>query len=71
MVKTGLLQFNNQHESYKAVSYTFQSCTKRLDFRHRKEIDLLIEWLSIEFIKHSIGIMAVYLNHLERELGIM
>lgn len=57
MVKTGLLQFNYQHESYKAVRYTFQSCTKRLDFRHRKEIDLLIEWVSIEFMKQSIGII--------------
>lgn len=53
MVTSGLLQFHNRPESYKAVRRSPRSCTKGPHLRHREEIDPLIERLSREFVKHS------------------
>lgn len=48
------------------LRHSFQSCTKGPDLRDSEEIDLLIAWLSMEFVKHSKGIMAVHPKSLRK-----
>lgn len=63
IVATGLLQFDDQPENYRAWKASFLSATRDLNLTAKEEMDLLVKWLgaqSGEQVKH---IRAVHVNN--------
>ncbi|XP_034385776.1 uncharacterized protein LOC117729138 isoform X1 [Cyclopterus lumpus] len=63
LVATGLLQFNDRPQNYRAWKRSFQNATRGLDLTPSEEMDLLFKWLgkaSAEQVEH---IRAIHINH--------
>lgn len=63
LVTTGLLQFNDQPESYKAWRSSFLNAVRGLDLTCSEEMDLLVKWLGKESAEHAKRIRSVHISH--------
>ena len=68
LVTTGLMQFNDQPQSYRAWQRSFQNAVRGLDLTFSEEMDLLVKWLGKESTEHAKRIRAVHVNHPDRGL---
>ncbi|XP_034384940.1 uncharacterized protein LOC117728244 isoform X1 [Cyclopterus lumpus] len=50
LVATGLLQFNDRPQNYRAWKRSFQNATRGLDLTPSEEMDLLFKWHPISFL---------------------
>ena len=65
LVATGLVQFNDKPQNYRAWKRSFQNATVDLDLSPSEEMDLLLKWLGKESAEHVEQIRAVHINHPE------
>ncbi|KAK7882975.1 hypothetical protein WMY93_029149 [Mugilogobius chulae] len=63
LVTTGLLQFNDQPESYRAWRKSFCNAVRGLDVTCNEEMDLLVKWLGKESSEHAKRIRSIHINH--------
>lgn len=63
LVSTGLLQFNDKPQNYRAWKRSFLSATSGLDLTASEEMDLLLKWLGKESKEHAEQIRAIHVNH--------
>ncbi|XP_060745195.1 uncharacterized protein LOC132858752 [Tachysurus vachellii] len=63
LVSTGLTQFNDRPETFRAWRASFINVTKQLDLSPSEEMDLLVKWLGCESAEHVKRIRAVHINH--------
>ncbi len=63
LVSTGLMQFNDHPEIFRAWRASFINATKDLNLSPSEEVDLLIKWLGREPAEHARRIRAVHINH--------
>lgn len=63
LVATGLLQFNDRPQNYRAWKRSFQNATRGLDLTPSEEMDLLFKWLGKESSEHVEHIRAIHINH--------
>lgn len=63
LVTTGLLQFNDQPESYRAWRRSFLNALRGLELTPSEEMDLLVKWLGKQSAEHARRIRAVHVNH--------
>ncbi|XP_043105115.1 uncharacterized protein LOC122351832 [Puntigrus tetrazona] len=63
LVATGLLQFNDKPQNYRAWKRSFQSATADLNLTSSEEMDLLLKWLGKESAEHVEQIRAIHINH--------
>lgn len=68
LVTTGLTQFNDQPQSYRAWQQSFQNAVRGLNLTYSEEMDLLVKWLGKESSEHANRIRAVHVNHPDRGL---
>lgn len=68
LVTTGLLQFNDKPQIYRAWRRSFQNATGGLDLAASEEMDLLCKCLGKESAEHVEQIRAMHINHPEAEL---
>ena len=68
LVSTGLLQFDDRPENYRAWRTSFFNAVRGLDLSPSKEMDLLVKWLGQESAGHAKRIRAVKINQPERGL---
>ncbi|XP_067273612.1 uncharacterized protein [Pseudorasbora parva] len=63
LVSTGLTQFNDHPETFRAWRASFINATKDLNLSPSEEMDLLVKWLGCESAEHAKRIRAVHINH--------
>ncbi|XP_048868217.1 uncharacterized protein LOC125740722 isoform X1 [Brienomyrus brachyistius] len=63
LVSTGLTQFNDQPENFRAWRASFLNVTKDLDLSPSEEMDLLVRWLGCESAEQARRIRAVHINY--------
>ncbi|XP_057696128.1 uncharacterized protein LOC130918450 isoform X1 [Corythoichthys intestinalis] len=63
LVATGLLQFNDKPQNYRAWRRSFQNATQDLNLTPSEEMDLLLRWLGKESSEHVEQIRAIHINH--------
>ncbi len=68
LVSTGLLQFDDRPESFRAWRASFLNAIRGLDLSPSEEMDLLVKWLGNESAGHARRIRAVNVNQPERGL---
>lgn len=68
LVSTGLLQFDDRPESFRAWRASFLNAIRGLDLSPSEEMDLLVKWLGNESAGHARRISAVNVNQPERGL---
>ncbi|XP_062413903.1 uncharacterized protein LOC134105319 [Pungitius pungitius] len=71
LVSTGLLQFDDRPESFRAWRASFLNAIRGLDLSAGEEMDLLVKWLGHESAGHARRIRAVNVNHPERGLAMV
>ncbi|XP_034057918.1 uncharacterized protein LOC117536928 [Gymnodraco acuticeps] len=69
LVATGLLQFNEKPQNYRAWKRSFQTATRGLNLTPSEEMDLLHRWLGNEARQHVEQIRAIHINHPEAGLA--
>lgn len=62
LVTTGLLQFNDQPESYRAWRRSFLNAVRGLELSYNEEMDLLVKWLGKESAEHAKRIRSIHIN---------
>ncbi|KAI7789362.1 hypothetical protein IRJ41_022847, partial [Triplophysa rosa] len=62
LVNTGLLQFNDQPESFRAWQRSFQNAVSGLNLTPSEELDLLVKWLGKESAEHAKRMRSVLIN---------
>ena len=62
IVATGLLQFNDKPQSYRAWKRSFENTVRGLDLTASEEMDLLFKWLGKESAEHVEQIRAIHIN---------
>ena len=68
LVSSGLLQFNDQPESYRAWKASFFNAIRGLKLTDSEEMDLLLKWLGTESAAQVRRIRAVHIHYPERGL---
>ncbi len=68
LVSSGLLQFSDHPESYRAWEVSFLNAIRGLDVTESEEMDLLVKWLGAESAEHVRRIRAVHVHCPERGL---
>ncbi len=63
IVASGLLQFNDKPQSYRAWKCSFENAVRGLDLTASEEMDLLPKWLGKESAEHVEQIRAIHINH--------
>ncbi|XP_060782945.1 uncharacterized protein LOC132890172 [Neoarius graeffei] len=63
LVATGLLQFSDKPQNYRAWKRSFQNATRGLNLTPSEEMDLLFKWLGKESAEHIEHIRAIHINH--------
>ncbi|XP_073769028.1 uncharacterized protein [Danio rerio] len=63
LVSTGLLQFNDKPQNYRAWKRSFQNATFDLNLTPSEEMDLLLKWLGKESAEQVEQIRAIHINH--------
>lgn len=63
LVSTGLTQFNDQPETFRAWRASFINATEDLNISPSEEMDLLVRWLGRESAEHAKRIRAVHINY--------
>ncbi|XP_053086862.1 uncharacterized protein LOC128317648 [Pangasianodon hypophthalmus] len=63
LVATGLLQFNDKPQNYRAWKCPFQTATTDLNLSPSEEMELLLKWLSKESAEHVEQIRAIHINN--------
>lgn len=63
LVSTGLAQFDDRPESYRAWQSSFINAIKDLDLTPSEELDLLVKWLGKESVEHVRRIRSVHINN--------
>ncbi len=63
LVSTGLTQFNDHPETFRAWRVSFINATRDLNLAPSEEMDLLVKWLGCESAEHAKRIRAVHINH--------
>lgn len=71
LVATGLLQFNDKPQNYRAWKRSFQTATSGLDLTPSEEMDLLLKWLGKESGENVEQIRAIHINHPEAGLAMI
>ncbi|XP_015230161.1 PREDICTED: uncharacterized protein LOC107084717 isoform X2 [Cyprinodon variegatus] len=71
LVATGLLQFNDKPQNYRAWKRSFKSATLALDLSPSEEMDLLLKWLGRESVQHVEQIRAIHINHPQAGLNMI
>lgn len=66
LVSTGLIQFDDRPESFRAWRASFLNAFKGLDISTGEETDLFVKWLGNESAGHVRRIWAVIVNQPER-----
>lgn len=61
-LNTGLIQFNDQPESFRAWQRSFQNVVSGLNLTPSEEIDLLVKWLGKESAEHAKRMRSVHIN---------
>ena len=62
IVATGLLQFNDKPQNYRAWKRSFENAVRGLDLTASEEMDLLFKWLGKESSEHVEQIRAIHIN---------
>lgn len=62
LVNTGLIQFNDQPESFRAWQRSFQNAVSGLNLTPSEEMDLLVKWLGKESAEHAKRMRSVHIN---------
>ncbi|KAK0152820.1 hypothetical protein N1851_005646 [Merluccius polli] len=68
LVSSGLLQFSDHPESYRAWKASFLNAIRGLNLTDSEEMDLLVKWLGTESAEHARKIRAVHVHHPQRGL---
>ena len=68
LVATGLLQFNDKPQNYRAWKLSFQNATSGLNLTASEEMDLLLKWLGKESAEHVEQIRAIHIHRPEAGL---
>ncbi|XP_038153297.1 uncharacterized protein LOC119791326 [Cyprinodon tularosa] len=68
LVSSGLLQFSDQPESYRAWKASFWNATKGLNLTCSEEMDLLLKWLGTESAAQVRRIRAVHIHNPQKGL---
>lgn len=63
LVAPGLLEFNDQPQSYRAWKHYFQNTTSGLDLTPSEDIDFLLKWLRIESAEHVEQVRAIHIHY--------
>lgn len=71
LVTTGLTQFNDQPQSYRAWKRSFKNALSGLDLSASEETDLLVKWLGKDSAEHAKRIRAVHVNLPGRGLSVI
>ncbi|XP_018588183.1 uncharacterized protein LOC114909041 [Scleropages formosus] len=62
IVNTGLIQFNDQPESYRAWQRSFCNAASSLNLTPSEEMDLQVKWLGKESTEHAKCMRSVHIN---------
>ena len=65
LVATGLLQFNDKPQNYRAWKRSFESATIGLNLTPSEEMDLLLKWLGKDSAEQVEQLRAIHINHPE------
>ena len=68
-VATGLLQFNDKPQNYRAWKRSLLTAVSGLHLEPSEEMDLLLKWLGKESAKHIEQIRAIHINRPEAGLA--
>ncbi|XP_032401557.1 uncharacterized protein LOC116707960 [Xiphophorus hellerii] len=71
LVTTGLLQFNDRPENYRAWRRSFQNAIRDLNLTCDEEMDLLVKWLGSESTEHAKRIRSIHINQPARGLNMI
>lgn len=66
---TGLLQFNDKPQNYRAWKRSFQTATSGFDLTSSEDMDLLLKRLGKESAEHVEQIRGIHINHPEAGLA--
>ncbi|KAF7705473.1 hypothetical protein HF521_020759, partial [Silurus meridionalis] len=69
LVATGLLQFNDKPQNYRAWKRSFITAIRGLNLEPSEEMDLLLKWLGKESAEHIEQIRAIHINRPEAGLA--
>lgn len=69
LVATGLLQFNDKPQNYRAWKHSFLTAPRGLNLEPSEEMDLLLKWLGKESAEHIEQIRAIHINRPEAGLA--
>ncbi|XP_036003031.1 uncharacterized protein LOC118566091 isoform X1 [Fundulus heteroclitus] len=69
LVATGLLQFNDKPQNYRAWRRSFLTTISGLNLTQSEEMDLLLKWLGKESAEHIEQIRAIHINRPEAGLA--
>ncbi|XP_014829410.1 PREDICTED: uncharacterized protein LOC106907997 [Poecilia mexicana] len=71
LVTTGLLQFNDRPENYRAWRRSFQNAIRDLNLTCDEEMDLLVKWLGSESTEHAKRIRSIHINQPAKGLNMI
>ena len=71
LVSTGLLQFNDKPQNYRAWKRSFLTVTCGLNLSASEEMDLLLKWLGKESAQHIEQLRAIHINRPEAGLAMI
>ncbi len=71
LVNTGLVQFNDQPESFRAWQRSFQNAVSWLNLTASEEMDLLVKWLGKESAEHAKRMRSVHINQPSKGLDMI
>ncbi len=71
LVNTGLVQFNDQPESFRAWQRSFQNAVSGLNLTASEEMDLLVKWLGKESAEHAKRMRSVHINQPSKGLNMI
>lgn len=63
IVATGLLQFNDKPQNFRAWKRSFENAIRGLDLTASEEMDLMLKWLGKESAEHVEQIRAIHINN--------
>ncbi|XP_023812156.1 uncharacterized protein LOC111947642 [Oryzias latipes] len=63
IVASGLLQFNDEPQSFRAWKRSFVNAINGLDLTASEEMDLMLKWLGKESAEHAERIRAIHINN--------
>lgn len=71
LVTSGLLQFNDRPENYRAWRRSFQNAVRDLNLTSDEEMDLLVKWLGSESAEHAKRIRSIHINQPAKGLSMI